>query len=145
MSHQVTIGLSLAWGCALLSTDDCNNMNSPVNAKQSSIRRILTGSWRFINQNVLTQVLSAILSLVIVARITNWWTGPQSYRVYVVGSFNPSEETTQEVWRGFTKKGNPIGTIDGVSVVADRANDAGDPNQATKIATELAGRSDTLM
>lgn len=105
----------------------------------------MTSIWRFVNQNVLTQILSAILGLIIVGRVTNWWTGPQSYRVYVVGSFNPSEETTQEVWQGFVKDGTSIGTIDGINVVADRVNDAADPIEATKVATELAGRSDTLM
>jgi branched-chain amino acid transport system substrate-binding protein len=90
-------------------------------------------------------VLSAILSIIIVARVTNWWTGPQSYRVYVVGSFNPSQEITKEVWQGLTDKGDLKATIDGVSVVADWVNDAGDPTEARTVASALAARSDTLM
>jgi len=120
-------------------------MTHAPRAKQSKITRFLKVIGHFVNQNVLSQVLTAILSLIIVARVTNWWTGPQSYRVYVVGSFNPSEETTQEVWQGFTQKGNPLGTIDGVTVVADRENDAGNPKEATSVAAQLAERSDTLM
>src|SRR5215472_12244733 len=120
-------------------------MTDAPRATQSKRTRFLKVIGHFVNQNVLSQVLSAILSLIIVARVTNWWTGPQSYRVYVVGSFNPSEETTQEVWQGFTQKGNPLGTIDGVTVVADRENDAGNPKEATSVAAQLAERSDTLM
>jgi branched-chain amino acid transport system substrate-binding protein len=119
-------------------------MHNPINAKQSRIRRFFIAGWRFVNKNLLSQIVAAILSLVIVARITNWWTGPQVYRVYVAGSFNPIEDTTQEVWEGFNREG-PIGTIDGINVVADRENDGGDPNEAQKVAEDLAERNDTLM
>jgi branched-chain amino acid transport system substrate-binding protein len=107
--------------------------------------RIPKAIWHFVNRNLLAQVLSAMLSLIVVARITNWWTGPQFYRVYVVGSFNPSEEITKEVWQGFTAKGDLKATIDDVSVVTDWVNDAGDPSEAANVARALAGRSDTLM
>jgi branched-chain amino acid transport system substrate-binding protein len=119
-------------------------VSDPETGKPSGGARLLVATWRFVNRNVLTQVLSAILSLIIVARVTNWWTGPQSYKVYVVGSFNPPEETTLEVWQGFTANQLKL-TINGVSVVTERANDAGDPKEAAKIAGMLAARNDTLM
>jgi branched-chain amino acid transport system substrate-binding protein len=120
-------------------------MSHSTNEKQSGIRRFLGAIWHFFNENVLMQVVTAILSLVIVARITNWWTGPQTYRVYVVGSFNPSEETTQEVWNGFSQKDNNLGSIDGINVVIGRANDSGNPDEAARVANDLAQRGDTLM
>jgi branched-chain amino acid transport system substrate-binding protein len=120
-------------------------MINPEKATKSSVKHVLVPIWRFLNRNVLTQILSAMISIIIVARVTNWWTGSQSYKVYVVGSFNPSEETTQEVWQGFTAKGDLTATLDGVRVTLDRENDAGDPKEAQKVAAELARRSDTLM
>jgi branched-chain amino acid transport system substrate-binding protein len=120
-------------------------MSHSANEKQSRISRILSSTWHFFNENVLMQVVTAILSLVIVARITNWWTGPQTYRVYVAGSFNPYEETTQEVWNGFSQKSDSLGSIDGINVVIGRANDSGNPDEAAKVASDLAQRNDTLM
>ncbi len=128
-----------------MSEGEGATMSHPEKAMKPNISRVLVAIWRFLNQNVLTQVLSAILSLIIVARVTNWWAGPQSYRVYVVGSFNPFEQTTDEFWQGFKEKGDAIATINGVSVVMDWANDAGEPEEAKKVAAELARRSDTLM
>jgi ABC-type branched-subunit amino acid transport system substrate-binding protein len=120
-------------------------MSDGAKTQRSTTTRVIIATWHFISRNLLSQVLSAILSIIVIARITNWWTGPQAYKVYVVGSFNPSEETTQEVWQGFTESAAPLGSIDGINVVADRANDAGDAKQAAKTATELSSRNDVLM
>ena len=120
-------------------------MGHSANENHRRTKRVLSAIWHFINENVLTQVLTAILSLIIVARVTNWWTGPQTYRVYVAGSFNPPEETTQEVWTGFTQKGESLGSIDGISVVAGRVNDSGNPEEAAKVAKDISQRNDTLM
>ena len=118
--------------------------DAPI-AKQPRMTRILVLIWVFVKQNVLMQVLSAILGLIIVERVTNWWMGPQSYRVYVVGSFEPFQETTQEVWQAFSGKRKPSRDDRRWGRHRGRPKKTRETRWGQPVCCQLAGRSDTLM
>ena len=90
-------------------------------------------------------VVMAIFSLVFIDRIKVWWLGPDSYKVYIVGNFGDSQDSSNQIRKSFTKKGQPAFKIDGVPVEIVARNDQRDPEIARKISDELARAVDTLM
>ena len=90
-------------------------------------------------------VVMAIFSLVFIDRVKEWWMGPASYKIYIVGNFGESQDSSNQIRKSFMKKGQPGVRIGGVAVEIVARNDQRDPEIARKVSEELALAGDTLM
>ena len=100
---------------------------------------------------VLIPIITAVISIVLVSRVTDWWTGADSYYIYLVGDYK-NDQVIADMFEGFRKspcKSNDSQTIkkviNSVPVKSKCVDDQGDPEKARQISTDLAARSDTLM
>ena len=92
-----------------------------------------------------TAVVMAVFSLVFVDRVKEAWLGPSSYKIYIVGNFGDSQDSSNQIRKAFLKKGQPPVKVGGVPVEIVTRNDQRDPEIARKVSEELARGSDTLM
>ena len=100
---------------------------------------------------VIIPIISAMIGIVFVSRVTDWWTGADSYYIYLVGDHN-NEQVIADVFEGFRKQPCNSGdiqiadkTINDVPVKTRCVDDQGEPAKALQISEELAARNDTLM
>ncbi|MDX1253459.1 MAG: ABC transporter substrate-binding protein [Gammaproteobacteria bacterium] len=101
---------------------------------------------------VLIPVLTAIIGIIIVGRVTDWWTGPDSYYIHLVGDFR-NEPAIARIFEGFLgasceKSDGEIIRDNGIAGVPVRVkclDDRGDSAEARRISADLAQRDDTLM
>ena len=96
-------------------------------------------------------LIGMLLGTLILGRIVNSVTRPQSYSVYFVGPFNDDKasskdaDPTNQIWMALENNDPSLGSLDDVPVVLHRRNDFGDDKTAERISLELAGKRDTLM
>lgn len=109
---------------------------------------------------VLIPTLMAIIGIVVVGRITDWWKSPDSYYIYLVGD-HVNNSAIAEIFKGFRdEKACDRGDvtlreegIDGVSAIMVKGvpikvkcvDDQGDLAEVRRISADLAQRNDTLM
>lgn len=100
---------------------------------------------------ILIPIITAVISIVLISRITDWWTGADSYYIYLVGDYN-NDRAIADVFEGF--RGTPCRSddsqtinkvINSVPVKSRCVDDQGDPEKARQISADLAARNDTLM
>ena len=85
-----------------------------------------------------------IVGLVIFKPIEQWWSGPDVYKVYLVGNKNDGE--TQRIFRSFQQETALAKLkIDGREVDVEENDDKGDMKVAQEIANRLVNEPDTLM
>ena len=105
--------------------------------------------WSILSKFVLMPLVGALIGAMLIGRIVDWFVGPDSYKVYVVGNFQPLDGTTtgaSKILDGFKGMGElPAIGPKRVKVTYEAVNDHGDPADAQKISANLASRSDTLM
>lgn len=95
---------------------------------------------------VLSSVGGAILFIIVANPITQWWSGPTSYKVCLVGDFRPGQEGGRYIQEGFLEKGILSKfKVDGVPVEMEVRDDEGDPQVAVSISDELSGADDILL
>lgn len=87
-------------------------------------------------------LVAMLLGAMFIGRIVNAVMGPKTYSVYVVGNYG--DPGSKQVIQGFMNEGN-FNSIDGVPVVAKQIDDRGDPDNARRVASNLASQPDTLM
>jgi branched-chain amino acid transport system substrate-binding protein len=92
---------------------------------------------------VIVPLVGALLGALIIGRIINWVVGPKVYKVYLVS--NLEEETTRQIWRGFSAEKSKLSLLGGIKVELESVDDLGDPFNARRISAELAERKDTLL
>jgi len=89
-----------------------------------------------------------IIGIFIIGRVTDWWRGPISYKICVIGNFSGHLNDPIEIYRGFCKEivatPSPL-KIDKVNIEIKRIDDRGDPDNAKLISAKLAKANDTLM
>ena len=100
---------------------------------------------------VLIPIISAVISIVLISRVTDWWTGADSYYIYLVGDYN-NEQAIADIFEGFRNsscKSDDSQTINKVintiPIKSRCVDDQGDPDKARQISSDLATRNDTLM
>jgi ABC-type branched-subunit amino acid transport system substrate-binding protein len=89
----------------------------------------------------LLPLISAILSGMVIGRLANYFLGPKTYRVYVVGDY--SDPSTKDMLDA--ADGNISDSLNGLSVKVTVRDDFGDPDKAAAVAEEVVRRSDVLM
>lgn len=99
--------------------------------------------WRYV-KIALSPILAAIAGIVFAEPIKQWWVGPESYRVYVIGNFSNSQDGSGQVRDGFREREGAL-TIDKVKIEIEARDDHNDPQYAQKLSAELAAADDTLM
>ncbi|SFK34808.1 branched-chain amino acid transport system substrate-binding protein [Nitrosomonas aestuarii] len=100
---------------------------------------------------VVIPIVSAVIGIILVSRITDWWTGADSYYIYLVGD-HKNDQVIADVFEGFREQPCNNGdiqiadkTINNVPVKAKCVDDEGEPAKARQISDDLAKRDDTLM
>ncbi|MCP5245164.1 MAG: hypothetical protein H6937_04095 [Burkholderiales bacterium] len=100
---------------------------------------------------VLIPIIAAVISIVLIGRVTDWWTGANSYYIYLVGDYK-NEQAIADVFEGFRKSScknddsqTIIKVINTIPVKSRCIDDQGDPDKARQISSDLATRNDTLM
>lgn len=94
---------------------------------------------------ILIPLAGILISSVILVRLTEFWTGPPAYKIYVIGNFSVQSKVADAIWQGFSQKVQAGLKIDGVPIQVERTDDKGNPAHAKNIADKLASRSDTLL
>jgi hypothetical protein len=113
---------------------------APPSQARTYWRRTYATFWRWVG----APILGSIIGLILVVRITGFWSGPGSYVIYFVGK--TSEPAVKQMSDGIREQLGGQGlAVDGKSVILDDRNDFGDPGRAKEIARDLADRSDTLL
>lgn len=88
--------------------------------------------------------IGTILTIVVGARVTEVWAGPEYYKVYVIGMLHGGDEG-QELFESIHEGVVPNLTIDGKPIKIEKRDDQGDPQVAARIARDIAAREDTLL
>lgn len=122
---------------------------SDIKLFASLLRRFLLAPLR---RFVLIPILMAIIGVVIVGRVTDWWTGPDSYYIYLAGDYR-NDPAIAKIFEGFLgapcekSDGEIIRDkgVDGVPIRVKCLDDRGDPAEVRRISGDLAHRADTLM
>jgi hypothetical protein len=99
---------------------------------------------RFLVKWVITTVVGATVAVVIGARVTRIFAGPESYKVYVTGKLGAKDELKKLF------EAVPDGLVSNLSIDTkpikiEKLDDKGAPHYAEQIAREIAGRDDTLL
>ncbi len=87
-------------------------------------------------------IIGGILSLVIVSRVTAWWRGPSSYKIYVVGDFSQTANT--QIWDAFENNFKKDLKIDGIPVKSEIVNYSR-IEEVEEISKRLTNSRETLM
>jgi ABC-type branched-subunit amino acid transport system substrate-binding protein len=98
--------------------------------------------YSFARSKVFTPFLNSVLSIVLLTRLTGFYTGPDSYLIYFVGPLggNTSLVKMENIFKRASAR-----TLNGVPVKFEEIDDAGDPALARTIAKSLASKPETLM
>jgi ABC-type branched-subunit amino acid transport system substrate-binding protein len=93
---------------------------------------------------IVLPLFMVIVGLVVFKPIEDWWSGPDVYKVYLVGNKNDSE--TQRIFRSIQGEAALAKLkIDGREVDVEEKDDKGNITVAKEIANHLVTGSDTLM
>src|SRR5258708_4256008 len=100
--------------------------------------------FRAFAEKVFVPLFMVIVGLVIFKPIEQWWSGPEVYKVYLVGNKNDSE--TQRIFRSIQQETALAKLkIDGREVDVEEKDDKGEIHVAQEIASHLVNGPDTLM
>ncbi len=89
-------------------------------------------------------VLLVVLGVTVEDQFKDWWIGPKTYKVYLVGSL--TDGPTQRIFRGFEKQHELLTpTIAGVPVEAEVVDDLGTADGARQVSRLIAARNDALL
>lgn len=103
---------------------------------------------RFLGRTLVKWVISptvgVVVSLAFVGRVTNFFVGPESYKVYVVGKLDSKDEL-KTLFDAIPDGLVPNLTIDTKPVKIEKRDDKGDPYYAEKIAQEISRSRDALL
>ncbi|MCP5274030.1 MAG: ABC transporter substrate-binding protein [Burkholderiales bacterium] len=100
---------------------------------------------------VLIPIITGVISIVLISRVTDWWIGAESYYIYLVGDYK-NDRAIADVFEGF--RGTSCNSDDSLTINRDIntvpvkskcIDDQGDPAKARQISLDLATRNDTLM
>ena len=101
----------------------------------------LRASLRFLMRSFTTWVVGpavgAILALVIGARVTNFFGGPDTYKIYVVGKLG-SEDELKKLFDAIPDAPRENLTIDTKPIKIEKQDDKGDPHYAEQIAADIS-------
>ncbi len=105
---------------------------------------LVLGILRNILLKVTGAAVGAFLALVIGARVTNYFSGPENYKIYVIGQLEVDSDI-KDLFEAIKEGEVPGVSIDTKSVKIEKRDDKGDPHDAEQIAQEIAARNDTLL
>lgn len=115
-----------------------------LNNGQQAVGRFLNQSWPFLWKFLLGPLVGALISILLISRVTDSLTGPNTYTiVFVANTGDPGEQTFDQVLEGL-KETTDL-RIDGRPVAFESISDHGDLEEAKGIADEIAARNDVLM
>src|SRR5215469_894252 len=100
---------------------------------------------RFLFKWVITTVLGVTATVVIGARVTRVFAGPDSYKVYFVGKLGAKENELKKLFEVVQDGPFRNLTMDTKPIKIEKLDDKGDPHYAGQIARQIAGRDDTLL
>jgi len=101
----------------------------------NNIAIVLNLFWKWIG----APLIAVIIGIMFLNRVTNWFVGPESYKIYVVGG--PDERINTKMWDAFN--GLEDGDIGGVKIKI--VTISSDEDGAAGLSERLAGLDDTLM
>jgi len=96
----------------------------------------------FLLKWVIYPVIGAIVGIVIISRVTAWWRGPASYKIYVVSNFD--EPLASQIKQEFISDIGKDLKIDGVKVEPEILS-CRRPAEAKEVSERLAKSRDVLM
>jgi Periplasmic binding protein len=102
---------------------------------------LLKAIYLFFNQWLLKPLLGLVILILFTSKIATRIVGPPQYTLYVVGDF--SRPAAQSIFSAFKKKESL--QLDEINVNTKYKDDHGDPEEAKRIAEELARGNDTLL
>lgn len=117
---------------------------SPTSSPPALRSRSLRFSWSALKY-VLSSTVAAIVGIMFANPIWSWWSGPSSYKIYVVGDFRSSSGGSVQIRNGFLERGQPAVRIDGVPIEIEMRDDEGDPRLAEAISSEISKSNDALL
>jgi Periplasmic binding protein len=85
---------------------------------------------------------TTLIGIMAIGRVANWFVGPASYKIYIVGDMDRSRVARQVA---DTLASTRLGTIDGIPVEVVERSDHGIPQQARDVSEKIARQPDTLM
>jgi ABC-type branched-subunit amino acid transport system substrate-binding protein len=93
---------------------------------------------------VVTPAVGAILAFIIGARVTDFFGGPDHYKIYVVGKLG-SEDELKNLFDGIPDGIVQNVTIDDKPIKVEQRDDKGDAHYAEQIAAEISQKEDALL
>jgi ABC-type branched-subunit amino acid transport system substrate-binding protein len=99
---------------------------------------------RFLAKWMVTTVVGTTLAVVIGARVTRIFAGPENYKIYVIGKLGAKDDL-KNLFAAIKEGQVPNLTIDTKPIKIEKRDDKGDPHSAEQIAREIAGLDDTLL
>ena len=119
-----------------LTSDDMTKSAGPPKAGHFA-------AW-FLLKYLIAPILAVVFSLSMVGRFTTWWSGPDSYKIYLVGDRGDPE--TKSIFEALkAAKGDTTLKINGVPVKFEERDDKGDPVTAQQVAPMVAAEDDALL
>ena len=120
------------------------NFVQRVQAPNSNVMVALKSLSRFLAKWMVTTVVGATLAVVIGARVTRIFAGPENYKIYVIGKLGAKDDL-KNLFAAIKDGPVPNLTIDTKPIKIEKRDDKGDPHYAGQIARQIAGRDDTLL
>jgi branched-chain amino acid transport system substrate-binding protein len=93
---------------------------------------------------VITPAIGSVVALVIGARVTSFFVGPENYKVYVIGKLGDEDEL-KTLFDAIPDGLVANLTIDKKPLKIEKRDDKGDPHYAEQVAQEISRRGDTLL
>jgi branched-chain amino acid transport system substrate-binding protein len=109
--------------------------------KENAVRPVWKKIFRVLIKFVVLPIVSSVVAIVIVSRITNWWRGPDTYKIHVVSDFD--DDLAKNIRDEFLKKFGSDLKINGIKVEADSIKCG--LNDVKRVSGKLAKAKDTLM
>src|SRR5260370_40431860 len=96
----------------------------------------LKKAYYFVSKWIIIPVVSAILGMAVVTRVTSIWSGPAAYKIYYVGPLHADPNPLQELQAAFDQV--PDKALGGVPIRFQTEDDQGESSSADTIAARLA-------
>jgi branched-chain amino acid transport system substrate-binding protein len=108
------------------------------------VRASLGSLGRSILNLVIGGAVAAVVTLVIGARVSNFFGGPDAYKIYVAGKLDSGDEL-KELFDAIPDEPKEDLTIDTKPIKIEKQDDKGDPHYAEQIAGDISRKDDALL
>src|SRR6516225_12478566 len=111
-------------------------MASETQPPKRRLRELFRRLFGDLKKWIVLPLIGALISLMVIGRLTNWVIGPKAYKIYVVGNFD--DEAPRQIWGGLSDGSSQLRTLDGVNLELETVDDLGDPLNARRVASEIS-------